>query len=60
MGFYFFGCKKVNKKILAKYKLYGVSINVGALITHFGGVLSEGFALMFLKYASHGYLVKQA
>ena len=39
MGFYFFGCKKVNKKILAKNKLYGVSINVGALITHFGGVL---------------------
>ena len=46
MGFYFFCRKKVNKKLLAKNKLYGVSINVGALITHFGGVLSEGFALL--------------
>ena len=41
MGFYFFAIKKVNKKLLAKNKLYGVSINPCALITHFGGVLAE-------------------
>ena len=29
-----------------KISLYGVSMKVGALITHFGGVLSEGFALL--------------
>jgi hypothetical protein len=46
MGFYFFAIKKVNKKIFAKNKLYGVSMNkLCALITHFGGVLEGGFAL---------------
>ena len=46
MGFYFFGRKKVNKKLLAKNKLYGVSMNLNALITHFGGVQSKESALM--------------
>ena len=54
MGFYFFGRKKVNKKLLAKNKLYGVSMNAGALITHFGGVLPEVVALMNLKHSIHG------
>ena len=45
-SFYFFGRKKVNKKLLAKNKLYGVSINVSALITHFGDVLPDEFSLM--------------
>ena len=54
MGFYFFDRKKVNKKLLAKNKLYGVSMNVSALITHFGGVLPEDVALMILKLSIHG------
>ena len=54
MGFYFFGRKKVNKKLLAKNKLYGFSINVNALITHFGGVLPEVVALIILKLSIHG------
>jgi len=54
MGFYFFDRKKVNKKLLAKNKLYGVSMNVSALITHFGGVLPEVVALMILKLSIHG------
>ena len=54
MGFYFFDRKKVNKKLLAKNKLYGVSMNAGALITHFGGVLPEVVALMILKLSIHG------
>ena len=49
MGFYFFGRKKVNKKLLAKNKLYGISINLNALITHFGGVLREVMALKVFK-----------
>ena len=51
MGFYFFAIKKVNKKIFAKNKLYGVSMNVSALITHFGGVLPEDVALMNSKFS---------
>ena len=54
MGFYFFAIKKVNKKIFAKNKLYGVSINASALITHFGGVLPEDVAWMILKLSIHG------
>ena len=54
MGFYFFDRKKVNKKLLVKNKLYGVSMNVSALITHFGGVLSEVVALMILKISIYG------
>ena len=48
MGFYFFDRKKVNKKLFAKNKLDGVSIHLSALITHFGGVLTEEFTLMIL------------
>ena len=54
MGFYFFDRKKVNQKLPAKNKLYGVSMNVSALITHFGGVLSEVVALMILKLSIYG------
>ena len=54
MGFYFFGRKKVNKKLLAKNKLDGVSINLGALITHFGGDLREDLALMFYWLPDRG------
>ena len=53
-AFTFLIAKKVNKKLLAKNKLYGVSINVSALITHFGGVLPEDVALMILKLSIHG------
>ena len=56
MGFYFFGRKKVNKKLLAKNKLDGVSMKVGALITHFGGVLLKGIALMICWAFLQGYL----
>ena len=46
MGFYLFDFKKVNKKLLAKNMLYGISQNVSAMITHFGGVLPEDVALI--------------
>ena len=56
MGFYFFDRKKVNKKLFAKISLYGVSIRVSALITHFGGVLSGVMALKnFKKYLLGNY-----
>ena len=47
--FYSFYRKKVNKKLPAKNKLYGISMNVSALITHFGAGLPEVVALMILK-----------
>ena len=54
MGFYFFGRKKVNKKLLAKNKLDGVSIILSAFITHFGGVLAEDLALKVYWFPDRG------
>lgn len=53
MGVYFFGRKEVNKKLPAKNKLYGVSIKVSALISHFGrdsGILVYIFSLFGLSF----------